>query len=136
MATITLNNEQLRLVQAALELYSRIGILQFERIFDHPTIDALIDNQFTPKKKLEVGDDTMRGEIVEIGKKFIKTKGSWGNGEEIKKVIFALYKVHPVKVNILNIPKKHIISKGKKGVRGGGRKAFVYLKTGDKIEFI
>ena len=85
MATITLNNEQLRLVQAALELYSRIGILQFERIFDHPTIDALIDNQFTPKKKLEVGDDTMRGEIVEIGKKFIKTKGSWGNGEEIKK---------------------------------------------------
>ena len=58
------------------------------------------------------------------------------NKTEIKKVIFALYKVHPVKVNILNIPKKHIISKGKKGVRGGGRKAFVYLKTGDKIEFI
>ena len=85
MATIILNNEQLRLMQAALELYSRIGILQFERILDHPTIDRLIYNQFTPKKKLEVGDDTMRGKIVEIGKKFIKTKGSWGNGEEIKK---------------------------------------------------
>lgn len=85
MATITLNNEQLRLVQAALELYSRIGILQFERISDHPTIDALIETQFTPKKKLEVGDVTMRGEIVEIGKKFIKTKGTWGKGEEIKK---------------------------------------------------
>lgn len=85
MATITLNNEQLHLIQAALELYSRIGILQFERILDHPTIDALIETQFTPKKKLEVGDDTMRGEIVEIGKKFIKTKGTWGKGEEIKK---------------------------------------------------
>ena len=58
------------------------------------------------------------------------------NKTEIKKVVFALYKVHPVKVNILNIPKKHIVSKGKKGVRGGGRKAFVYLKAGDKIEFI
>ena len=61
---------------------------------------------------------------------------SSANKTEIKKAIFALYKVHPVKVNILNIPKKHIVSKGKKGVRGGGRKAFVYLKAGDKIEFI
>lgn len=85
MATITLNNDQLHLIQAALELYFRIGILQFERILDHPSIDALIENQFTPKKKLEVGDHTMRGEIVEIGKKYIKTKGNWGKGEEVKK---------------------------------------------------
>ncbi|MDE2399570.1 MAG: 50S ribosomal protein L23 [Patescibacteria group bacterium] len=58
------------------------------------------------------------------------------NKTEIKKAIFALYKVHPVKVNVLPIPKKNIISKGKKGVRGGGRKALVYLKAGDKIEII
>ena len=58
------------------------------------------------------------------------------NKTEIKKEIFALYKVKPVKVNILNIPKKNIISKGKKGMRGGGRKALVYLKEGDKIEFV
>jgi large subunit ribosomal protein L23 len=57
------------------------------------------------------------------------------NKTEIKKVIFALYKVHPVKVNVLPVPKKSIMSKGKAGVRGGGRKAFVYLKKGDKIEF-
>ena len=43
--------------------------------------------QFSPNKPFEVGDQTMRGKIVEIDKKgkWIKTKGSWGNGEEIKK---------------------------------------------------
>lgn len=58
------------------------------------------------------------------------------NKTEIKKAIFSLYKVKPLKVNVLTIPRKNIMSKGKAGVRGGGRKAFVYLKKGDKIEFI
>jgi hypothetical protein len=84
MAKIELNNDQLRLIQNALELYSRIGILHFDVMLDHPSIDNLIDNQYTTVKELEVGDETMRGEIVEIGDGFIKTKGRWGNGEEIK----------------------------------------------------
>ncbi|MFA4975397.1 MAG: 50S ribosomal protein L23 [Candidatus Paceibacterota bacterium] len=58
------------------------------------------------------------------------------NKKEIKKAIFSLYKVKPIKVNVLPIPYKNIISKGKKGVRGGGKKAIVYLKKEDKIEFI
>lgn len=56
------------------------------------------------------------------------------NKTEIRKAIFSLYKVKPLKVNVLTIPRKHIMSKGKAGTRGGGRKAFVYLKKGDKIE--
>jgi len=58
------------------------------------------------------------------------------NKTEIKKAIFILYKVKPVKVNVLTVPKKKIMSKGKMGTKGGGRKALVYLKAGDKIEFI
>lgn len=58
------------------------------------------------------------------------------NKTEIKKAVFSLYKVRPTKVNILNIPRKKIMSKGKVGVRGGGRKAFVFLKEGDKIDFV
>jgi large subunit ribosomal protein L23 len=58
------------------------------------------------------------------------------NKKEIEKAIFSLYKVKPVKVNILAVSYKNIISKGKKGVRGGGKKAIVYLKKGDKIEII
>ena len=58
------------------------------------------------------------------------------NKTEIKKAIFALYKVKPIRVNVLTVPKKSIMSRGKLGVRGGGRKALVYLKAGDKIEFV
>ena len=58
------------------------------------------------------------------------------NKAEIKKAIFALYKIHPIKVNVLSVPKKKTMSKGIAGARGGGRKAFVYLKKGDKIEVI
>ncbi len=58
------------------------------------------------------------------------------NKTEIRKEIFALYKVRPVKVNILSVPKKNIFYRGRAGAKGGGKKAFVYLKKGDKIEFI
>ncbi len=58
------------------------------------------------------------------------------NKTEIKKAIFALYKVKPIRVNVLQVPKKKTFSKGLKGVKGGGRKALVYLKAGDKIEFV
>ena len=58
------------------------------------------------------------------------------NKTEIKKAIFALYKVKPVKVNILAVPAKKIFVRGKVGVKPGGKKALVYLKKGDKIEFI
>ena len=61
---------------------------------------------------------------------------SGANKTEIKKEIFSLFKVKPLKVNVLSIPRKNIMSKGKIGVKGGGRKALVYLKAGDKIEFI
>ena len=84
MARLELTNDQLQLIQKALDFYSRVGIMQFERILDHPTIDNVIGDKFRPKKELEVGDRTERGEIVEITKKHIKTKGSWGKGEEVK----------------------------------------------------
>ena len=84
MAKIELNNKQLHLIQRALDLYSRIGILQLEEILSHPDIEKIIYDKCTQKKDLEVGDDTMRGKIIEINEDYIKTKGNWGNGEEIK----------------------------------------------------
>ncbi len=46
----------------------------------------------------------------------------------------AQYKVTPLKVHLLNIPKKRVF-RGKWGEKKGGKKAYVYLKKGDKIEF-
>ena len=58
------------------------------------------------------------------------------NKTEIKKAIFTLYKVKPVRVNVLPVPKKKTMIKGIRGSKGGGRKALVYLKVGDKIDFV
>jgi large subunit ribosomal protein L23 len=45
-----------------------------------------------------------------------------------------LYKVTPVNVNIAKTPKKNVMVRGKKSVKGGVIKAYVTLKKGDKIE--
>ena len=84
MATLELTESQLRLVQDALDFYSRVGIGQMWAIRDHPTFENVLREKLRPKKPLEVGDKTERGEVVEIGKDYIKTKGSWGTGEEIR----------------------------------------------------
>lgn len=84
MATLTVTNEQLRLIQSALDMYSRIGIGQMWVIKEHPTFYNVLRDKLRPKKELEVGDKTERGEIVEITKDSIKTKGTWNTKEEIK----------------------------------------------------
>lgn len=56
--------------------------------------------------------------------------------KEIEKAIIANYKVRPIKINISDIKRKKVITRGKKGIKAGGKKAMVYLKEGDKIEFV
>ena len=48
----------------------------------------------------------------------------------------AAYKVTPVKVRVANIPDKAVFVRGKRGVKTGGKKAYVHLKKGDKIELL
>lgn len=47
-----------------------------------------------------------------------------------------LYKVTPVKVHMVNLPTKTVFARGKRGSTSGVRKAYVFLKEGDKIEFV
>lgn len=85
---IEVTEEQARLIQKALDFYSRVGAGQFSVIAEHPTFEKHLHKEFaTGSGKFEVGDETVRGEVVEVDPKYkwIKTKGSWGNGEEIKK---------------------------------------------------
>jgi large subunit ribosomal protein L23 len=48
----------------------------------------------------------------------------------------AAFGVTPVKVRLLAIPRKQVFVRGKKGFKTGGKKAYVYLKKGDKIEIL
>lgn len=54
--------------------------------------------------------------------------------KQVADTIKIFYKVTPIKINIVKNPAKVIFVKGKKGIKAGVKKAYVYLKKGDKIE--
>ena len=56
----------------------------------------------------------------------------------VKEAVQKFYKVTPVKVNIVKIPAKKRVSQMRRvrGMKSGGKKAYVYLKAGDSISFI
>ncbi len=53
---------------------------------------------------------------------------------EIVKMIKELYKVTPIKVRTVTMLAKKVFVRGKKGTKAGGKKAYIFLKKGDKIE--
>jgi len=61
---------------------------------------------------------------------------SGANKQEVAQAVKALYKVTPIKVNVINVPSKNVFVRGKKGVVSGMRKAVVTLKKGDTINFV
>ncbi len=58
------------------------------------------------------------------------------NKATIMKAIEAMYNVSPVKVNIINRQSRSVVIRGRKGKIAGFKKALVFLKKGDKIEFV
>ncbi len=55
---------------------------------------------------------------------------------EISKAIQDLYKVTPTKVTTVTIPAKNVIVRGKRGAQSGYKKAYIYVKKGDKIDIV
>jgi len=53
---------------------------------------------------------------------------------QIAKEVAKLYKVVPMKVNIVNGKAKRIVARGKVGKSKGIKKAYVFLKKGDTID--
>jgi len=90
MATLVVTDNQLRLIQQSLEFYTKIGIGRFDVIKDHPTFqNHLYEELAVGSGRFNVGDNTDRGKVVEVDPKYrwIKTQGTWGMGEEIRKHI-------------------------------------------------
>ncbi|MDQ5957879.1 MAG: large subunit ribosomal protein [Patescibacteria group bacterium] len=54
----------------------------------------------------------------------------------IMRAIKEKYGVTPLKVNIVNLPRKNVIVRGKRGVTAGIKKAMVFLPKGSQIDFI
>ena len=54
----------------------------------------------------------------------------------VSQAIQALYKVTPAAVNIVNIPRKQVFIRGKRGMKQAVKKAYVTLAKGDKIEIV
>ncbi len=55
---------------------------------------------------------------------------------DVARAIKAIYKVEPVKVAISKLPSKRKFIRGKRGKTAAVKKAIVYLKKGDTIEFV
>jgi large subunit ribosomal protein L23 len=58
------------------------------------------------------------------------------NKNQVALAVKEAYKVTPVQVNMINLKPKTVFSRGKYGKRSGIKKAVVFLKKGDKIEFV
>jgi len=58
------------------------------------------------------------------------------NKIEVARAIKQIYNVEPLKVNIIKLPARKVVVRGKRGTKSGVKKAIVFLKKGDKIELV
>ena len=79
-------------------------------------------------EKAALGADRLNVYVFEV------TRGA--TKRSVSASVQKIYKVKPIRVNVTTIPAKQVFVRGKKGVKSGGKKAYVYLKKGDKIELI
>lgn len=56
--------------------------------------------------------------------------------DKVAKAVKERFNVTPAKIAIVNLPTKTVFSRGKFGTVAGTKKAVVYLKKGDKIDFV
>lgn len=85
----------------------------------------------------------LRPRITEKASDFAMNKGVYvfevpmsATKHEVTLAVIDFYKVTPVKIAMVRIPRKNLIVRGRKGKTAEGKKAYVYLKKGDKIEFV
>jgi large subunit ribosomal protein L23 len=58
----------------------------------------------------------------------------FANKTQIAAAIKDIYRVTPIAIRVVTIPARQVIRRGRAGVVSGGKKAYVHLKKGDKIE--
>ena len=79
---------------------------------------------------------TEKASILSVGACYTFDISATTTKNEVAKAIKELYKVTPRSIRTVTMPKKTVFRRGKTGTTGGGKKAYVYLKKGDKIEVL
>jgi large subunit ribosomal protein L23 len=74
--------------------------------------------------------------LVETSNAYTFEVAKVASKHDVMKAVKEFYKVTPLKVTMTNLPSKTKFIRGKLGVKSGVKKATVYLRDGDKIEFI
>ncbi len=77
---------------------------------------------------------TEKGSLVNTANVYTFEIDQAATKKDVARNIIELYKVTPLKVNIARNPRKITLHKGKLGQTKGIKKAYVYLKQGDKID--
>lgn len=96
----------------------------------------------TVVRKLDLSKVIVRPRITEKAAYLSMNNGyafeiaEWASKDQVKKAVAAIYKVTPIRVRVLRLPAKQVVVRGKKGTKSGVKKAYVFLKEGDKIELI
>ncbi len=91
MNNLEITDEQLTLIQQALDFYSRVGAGQFTEIKNHPSFQRNLEDICRPIKDIEVDDSTPQGKVLEVkdGKALIDgsvVDGRWNKKSEWKKI--------------------------------------------------
>jgi large subunit ribosomal protein L23 len=77
-------------------------------------------------EKAGIQSETLNVYTFEVRKDATKRK--------IAHAVKELYKVTPLRVNMVKLPSKAVFVRGKRGAQSSVKKALVFLKKGDKIE--
>ena len=99
-----------------------------------PSVNARGDISRALSRTLIRPHITEKGALLKESRGYAFRVATRSTKREIAAAIRTLYKVIPVKIAVVPIRAKEIKVKGKSGWKGGGKKAYVYLKEGDKIE--
>ena len=91
MNKLEVTDEQLTLIQQALDFYSRVGAGQFTVIKDHPSFQRNLSDICRPIKDIEIGDNTPQGKVLELTEAKALIAGSvvdgmWNDKYEWKKL--------------------------------------------------
>jgi hypothetical protein len=91
MNNLEVTDEQLTLIQQALDFYSRVGAGQFTEIKNHPSFERNLSDICRPVKDIEIDDSTPQGKVLDIrdGKALIAgsvVDGRWNEKCEWKKI--------------------------------------------------